>query len=107
MPLTQTWLPEEGIPRNVAEGVRVRVRRAVTLLSTVVDLDVNIGECPQKTAQMLGNVGSMLGLDVAHHILGAHRIHGFFPALVADFVEPPADKGGVLTQDWRPLARDL
>ena len=33
MPLTLTRLPEEGIPRNVAACVRVRVQRAMTLSS--------------------------------------------------------------------------
>src|SRR5260370_36051267 len=41
----------------------------------------------------------MLGLAVSNHILGAHRIHCFFPALVPHLVEPPADKHRVLTHD--------
>src|ERR1700724_3404931 len=87
------------------QGCRPARHDFVVLLDRVVDLDMNIGESPQKTAQKLFevlrpvNVGSVLGLAVSNYILGAHRIHGFFPALVPDLVEPPADKRRVLTHD--------
>src|ERR1700730_12677771 len=87
------------------QGCRPARHDFVVLLDRVVDLDMNIGESPQKTAQKLFevlrpvNVGSVLGLAVSNYILGAHRIHGFFRALVPDFLEPPAYKRRVLTHD--------
>src|SRR5579862_9583022 len=82
-------------------------RNFVALLDGVIDYDIHIRESVAKVHYerlelIESDVGSVLGLTVAHDIRRRHLVDRFQPALVPDFFKPAANQSAIFLRHTAP-----